>query len=216
MTPNATMRASSGKEKIPSSLFFNGWWVTMAHDMTRLLSEAVEGSTSAADRLVPIVYRDLRERAARYLNRERPGHTLQPTALVNEAYVRLVNQKNADWKGRTHFLAIASQAMRRILTDHARGKGRAKRGGGVRRVTLDGIAGPGDSLEIDLFDLNEALERFAALDPRASRVVELRFFGGLTDDEAARELGVSPRTFLWDWATSRAWLGRALRGKAEV
>ncbi len=188
----------------------------MAHDVTRLLSEAVEGSTSALDRLAPIVYHDLRERAARYLKRERPGHTLQPTALVNEVYVRLVNQKEVDWKGRTHFLAVASRAMRRILTDHARGKGRAKRGGGFRRVTLDGIAGPGESREIDLVDLDQALERFAALDPRASRVVELRFFGGLSDDEAARALGVSPRTVRGDWATARAWLGRALRGRTEV
>ena len=216
MTPNATMRASSGKEKFRPFIFFIAWSKTMAHDVTRLLSEAVEGSTAAVDRLAQIVYHDLRERAAHYLKRERPGHTLQPTALVNEAYVRLVNQKDVDWKGRTHFLAVASRAMRRILTDHARGKGRAKRGCGFRRVTLDGIAGPGDSREVDLVDLDEALERFAALDPRASRVVELRFFGGLSDDEAAQALGVSPRTVRGDWATARAWLGRALRGKAGL
>lgn len=186
--------------------------VAMAQDVTRLLSEAAEGSSAAVEELTPIVYADLHERAARCLQRERPGHTLQPTALVHEAYVRLVGQNDVDWKGRTHFLAVASRAMRRILTDYARARGRLKRGGGLGRVTLEGIATGGAGRDVDLIELDDALERFARLDPRASRVVELRFFGGLTDDEAARTLGVSPRTVRGDWAVARAWLLRALRG----
>jgi len=188
----------------------------MAKDITRLLSEAAEGSSAAVDQLAPIVYDDLRARAARRLRQERPDHTLQPTALVHEVYVRLVDQRDVDWRGRTHFLAVASRVMRRVLTDHARGRGRAKRGAGFRRVTLDGIAAPGESRDVDLVDLDDALKRFAALDPRASRVVELRFFGGLTDDEAARALGVSPRTVRGDWAMARAWLLTALRGGTDA
>ncbi len=185
----------------------------MADDVTRLLSEVTAGNAAAIDELAPIVYDELRRRAASYLRRERPEHTLQPTALVHEAYLRLVDQKKVDWKGRTHFVAVASEALRRILIDHARGKGRVKRGAAFRRVTLEGVAAPDDARDVDIVDLDAVLARLSELDPRASKVVELRFFGGLTEAEAAEALGVSPRTVRGDWAMARAWLQRELRGR---
>ena len=151
--------------------------------------------------------------ARAYLGRERPGHTLQPTALVNEAYIKLVDQTQVDWQGRTHFFAVGARVMRNLLIDHARGRGRAKRGGAWHRVTLAESLTPFTRGELDvdqLLALNEALERLAELDERQGRVVELRFFGGLTVPEVATVLGVSTRTVEGDWTHARAWLRREL------
>jgi RNA polymerase sigma factor (TIGR02999 family) len=164
-----------------------------------------------ADRLLPLVYEELRALAGHYLGGERAGHTLQPTALVHEAFVRLAQQSRVDWQGRTHFLAVGAQAMRRILIDHARGRGRERRGGAARRVPLDHIDPAVPVPASELLALGEALEQLAALDPRQARVVELHCLGGLTMDEVAGEIGVSKRTVEGDWKMARAWLRRALR-----
>jgi len=156
----------------------------------------------------------LRRIAAGYLRRERDGHTLQPTALVNEAYMRLVDQRDVTWQNRAHFLGIAAQVMRRILVDHARARLTAKRGGGVAPITLAGAAhgGAQETDDVDLLALHDALERLAALDPEQARLVELRYFGGLTIEETAEALGVSPATVKREWALARAWLRRELSG----
>jgi RNA polymerase sigma factor (TIGR02999 family) len=167
-------------------------------------------SRDEPDRLLPLVYDELRAMAGHYLGDERAGHTLQPTALVHEAFLRLQQQSRVSWQGRTHFLALGAQAMRRILIDHARGRGRAKRGGG-RRVPLEGLDPAAPVPASDLLALSEALERLAELDPRQARVVELRCLGGLSMDEVAAALGVSKRTAEGDWKMARAWLRLALR-----
>jgi RNA polymerase sigma factor (TIGR02999 family) len=177
------------------------------------LGDKETGREISAEELMPLVYDELRRLARGFMARERRDHTLQPTALVNEAYLRLVDQTRVDWRGRTHFRAVGARVMRRILIDHARQHGSAKRGGGQQRVTL------GESLlrsadpELDLtelLNLNEALGRLRELDDRQAQVVELRFFGGLTTEEVAEELGVSKRTVEGDWTHGRAWLKRAL------
>jgi len=171
---------------------------------------AVENSV---DRLFTAVYAELRKLAASYLARERPGHTLQATALANEAYLRLIEQSRVAWRGRTHFFAVAAQAMRRVLVDHARGRLRHKRGGGLERVTFVDDVNPALGTECTLEEivaLDEALTKLADLDPRQARLVEQRFFGGLTVEEAAAELGVSTRTAEGDWLHAKAWLNRAL------
>lgn len=180
--------------------------------VNRLRSEA-GGERPSAEQLLPHVYNELRQLARRYLSRERPGHTLEPTALVHEAYIKLVDQSKVDWQGRTHFFAVGAKVMRHLLIDHARGKGRAKRGGDRQKVTLaEGLTpfGSGALDAEDLLALNEGLDRLAELDARQARVVELRFFGGLTVPEAALVLGVSNRTIEGDWAHARAWLKREL------
>lgn len=166
-----------------------------------------------AEELLPLVYDELRHLARHYMAGERPGHTLQPTVLVHEAFLRLVDRPMADWRGRTHFLAVGARVMRRLLIDHARGRGRQKRGGGLCRVTLTDWrqpSGDGDLDPPELLDLDAALERLARVDGRAARVVELRFFGGLTVAETAEALGVSKRTVEQDWTHARAWLRREL------
>jgi RNA polymerase sigma factor (TIGR02999 family) len=177
------------------------------------LSGAGNAGAATPDELLPLVYDELRLLARRYLSRERPGHTLQPTALVHEAYLRLVDQTRVNWQGRTHFFAVGARVMRNLLIDHARARGRAKRGGEWHRVTLaDGVA-PFEDGDLDheqLLALNGALDRLAALDERQARVVELRFFGGLTVAEVAHLLGVSRRTVEGDWTHARAWLKREL------
>ena len=177
--------------------------------ITRLLQDASDGRQDAFDRLLPLVYADLRRRAAGYLRRERVNHTLQPTALVHEAYMRLVD-RSARWQDRSHFFAIASQAMRRILIDHARGVQRDKRGGSAIVVSLDDaeVAAAGPSY--DLIALDEALTRLAERDAQQSRIVELRFFGGLSIDETADVLSVSPSTVKREWAMAKAWLYQSL------
>lgn len=185
-------------------------------EVTEIVARLTAGGgadRASAEELLPHVYDELRQMARRYLSRERPGHTLQPTALVHEAYIKLVDQSKVDWQGRTHFFAVGAKVMRHLLIDHARGKGRAKRGGGWRQVTLAGGVTPFGEQEFDAADLlalNECLDRLAELDPRQARVVELRFFGGLTVPEAALVLDVSPRTVEGDWAHARAWLKREL------
>jgi RNA polymerase sigma factor (TIGR02999 family) len=179
-------------------------------DVTRLLDAVSHGRADVLPELLPLVYDELRRLAASYLRRERADHTLQPTALVHEAYLKLVDQRLDRWQNRSHFFGIAAQAMRRILVDHARAHDAAKRGAGVERVTLDEHALLGESSSVDLIALDEALTRLATLDPRQARIVELRFFAGLEVDETARVLDVSPATVKRDWAMARAWLHREL------
>ncbi len=185
----------------------------MTESPTRLLKLASEGDDDAAARLTPVVYDELRRLARYYLGRVGPAasHTLQPTAVVHEAYLKLVDQTASDFKGRTHFYAVAAVAMRHVLIDHSRERGRAKRGGDWRRVTLSGVEFADAGREIDVLALEDALARLAELDPRAARVVELRFFGGLGEREVGEVIGVSERTVRNDWAMARAWLQNRLR-----
>jgi len=175
-------------------------------DVTALLSELVGGNHDAVEKLVPLVYHELKRLARSYMRRERNDHTLQATALVHEAYLKLVEQRSVDWQSRAHFFGIAAQVMRRILIDHARGHLRDKRGGGVRPVPLEeNLAfAPGQSLE--LIRLDQALDRLAKLDQRQSRIVELRYFGGLSVEETAEFLRISPKTVKRDWSVAKAWL----------
>ena len=170
-----------------------------------------EGGGSV-DSLLPLVYQELRRLAASYLRREKPGQTLQPTALVNEAYLRLLKDRPDRWQNRAHFCAIAAHSMRQILIERARARGAVKRGGGGPRVTLDDALVAGEDRSIDLLALDEALERFAAMDPEQARLVELRFFGGLTIDETAEAMNISPATVKRHWTVARAWLARELEG----
>jgi RNA polymerase sigma factor (TIGR02999 family) len=173
--------------------------------VTDLLVAWSEGDKAAYDQLVPLVYDELHRLAHRYMSGERSGHTLQTTALVDEAYLRLVDQK-VHWQNRSHFFAIAAQVMRRILVDYARQRHYAKRGGGAQKVELDEAMLMARERSAELIALDDALKRLAEFDERKSRVVELRFFGGLTVDEIAKVLGISPNTVDRDWSTARAWL----------
>ncbi len=176
-------------------------------EANRALAALGEGDSGAAQRLLPMVYAELRALAGSYFRGQRADHTLQPTALVHEAFVRLIDQSGIQWKSRAHFMAVAATAMRHILTDHARRTNAVKRGGGQHRIELtDGVALAGGT-DIDLAALAEALEKLAALDARKHRIVELRFFGGLSVDEAAEVLSVSKSTIESDWRAARAWLG---------
>ncbi len=168
------------------------------------------GSRTALDALMPAVYGELRRLAARYLSRERSDHTLQPTALVNEAYLRLIDQHSVRWQNRAHFYGIAAQLMRRILVDHARGQAAAKRGGTAATLPLDQADAAAAPPEVDVVALDEALARLSAFDERQGRLVELRFFGGLTIEESAEVLGVSAATVKREWALAKAWLYREL------
>ncbi len=181
-------------------------------EVTRVLNAIADGDRQAADRLMPMVYEEFRRLAQSYLGREDTAHTLQPTALVNEAYLKLIDQTRVNWQGRTHFFAVGAQVMRRILVDHARGKQREKRGGGRQRIALDEQLTISPSRDEDLLALDEALDKLSAIDARQARIVELRFFGGLTVDEVAEVLGVSKRTVEAEWTMIRAWLRRELSG----
>ena len=185
------------------------------HEITQLLAEWSDGNQSALDELYPLVYDELHKLARRYMSRERKGHTLQTTALINEAYVRLVDQKNVHWTNRSHFFAISAQIMRRILIDHARRHAYAKRGGGARQVSLEEAATVAFNPGLDLIRLDEALNSLAERDPRRSRVVELRYFGGLNNEEIAGVLHVSENTVTRDWNMARAWLYQQLTGGAS-
>ena len=186
-------------------------------DLTQILVDSSgERPADVAKRLLPLVYDELRDLADRYLRSERRGHTLQPTALVHEAFLRLIDQDRVDWKGRTHFYAVGAEAMRRILIDHARGRGRGKRGGEWQRVVLDEEDTPQDLQEIDLVALHDVLETLAALDKQQARIVELRFFGGLTVEEVAHVLGVSKRKVEGDWTHAKAWLRTALDSESSA
>ncbi len=179
------------------------------NNVTRLLHAWREGNLAARDELMPLVYDELRRRAAAYLRRERGGHTLQPTALVHEAYLRMVDQR-ASWRNRSQFFGVAAEMMRRILVDRARARRAAKRSGQWARVTLDEAIAVTRSADVDVLDLDAALTRLAALDPRKSRIAELRFFGGLSLQETGEVLEVSVATVERDWQFARAWLYDAL------
>ena len=179
--------------------------------ITQLLIDWGKGDQAALERLMPLVYSELRRLASNYLRRERAEHTLQPTALVNEAYLKLVDQRNAKWQNRAHFFGISAQLMRRILVDHARQRQVAKRGGSEQqRLSITSVEAIIKQPEIDLLALNEALDELARMDPQQSRIVELKFFGGLSIEETAEVIGVSHATVERDWKMARAWLRRQL------
>lgn len=189
----------------------NGRGAEGSAEVTMLLRRWSEGDASALDSLLPAVHAELLRLAASHMRRERVGHTLDASALVNEAYLRLVDQRDVRWASRGHFFAIAAQVMRRVLVDHARGHVAAKRGGGAERVTLRGIASASPAqVEVDVIWLNDALERLATLDARQAKVVELRYFAGMSVEEVAEVLSISPATVKREWATARVWLAHAL------
>jgi RNA polymerase sigma-70 factor (ECF subfamily) len=183
-----------------------------SQDVTELLRAWGQGDETALQRLVPLVYEQLHSAARRYMAGERPGHTLQTTALINEAYLRLVNVRQVKWQNRAHFFAICAQLMRRILVDFARSRGYQKRGGGAQRVDFEHALTVGSEPETNLVALDEALQRLAEVDKRKSQVVELRFFGGLDVKEAAEVMKVSPDTVMRDWKLAKVWLLRELSG----
>jgi RNA polymerase sigma-70 factor (ECF subfamily) len=184
------------------------------HEITQLLAEWRDGNQAALDELYPLVYDELHRLARRYMSKERKDHTLQTTALINEAYVRLVDQRNVQWANRSHFFAISAQIMRRILIDHARRQAYAKRGGGARQVSLEETATMVHGDPSEFLRLDEALKSLAELDPRRSQVVELKYFGGLNNDEIAGVLKISKNTVIRDWNMARAWLYGQLAGGA--
>jgi RNA polymerase sigma factor (TIGR02999 family) len=184
-----------------------------SHEVTHLLISWSDGDKSALERLLPLIYRSLQKIAHVHLNRERSGHTLQTTALVHEAYLKLVDQTSVDWKNRSHFFAIASQAMRRILIDYARKQIAEKRGGNEEKISLDEIDITQISPDQNLLNLDEALKDLENIDPHQSRIIELRYFGGLTVEETAEVLQTSARTVAREWAMARAWLFRKLTGE---
>lgn len=198
---------NAGRARIPGQM--------AAHDATALLARLRHegaGRTEATEGLAELLYPELRQIAARLMRRERGAHTLQPTAIVHEAFLRLVDQQAVEWQDRAHFLGIAARVMRRVLVEHARRRGSAKRGGGRERVTLDERALGGEDAAFGLLALDDVLTRFATFDARSAQVAELRIFGGLTVPEVAHQLGVSARTVDGDWAMARAWLARELTG----
>jgi RNA polymerase sigma factor (TIGR02999 family) len=179
---------------------------TQTHELTQLLVDWSNGDTAALEKLLPLIDQELRRLAHRYMSRERAGHTLQTTALVNEAFVRLVNRTNVNWQNRAHFFGIAASLMRTILVDHARSHACAKRGGGAFNLELDETMIVSKQKASEVLALDDALNELARLDPQQSRVVELRFFGGLTVEETAEVLHVSPATIKREWSTAKAWL----------
>jgi RNA polymerase sigma factor (TIGR02999 family) len=185
---------------------------TARDDVTRLLVDWGKGDRAAHEQLLPLVYSELRRLAGAYMRRERPDHTLQPTALVHEAYLRLVDQQRVDWRNRAQFVGLAAMMMRRILANHARDRAAAKRGGEAERVSLTLAGEVLRRPEVDALALHEALDRLAALDARKSQVVELKFFGGLTTEEIAESLALSPSTVEREWSFARAWLYDAIAG----
>jgi RNA polymerase sigma-70 factor, ECF subfamily len=183
--------------------------------ITQWLLDWGRSDKKGLDQMLPVVYEELHRLAAHYLGREATGHTLQPTALVHEAYLRLVDQRRVDWRNRAQFLGLAASMMRRILVNHARDRAARKRGGNPERVSLSLIESPSGRPDVELIALEDALERLTALDERKSRVVELKFFGGLTIDEIAEVLEISPATVEREWAFARAWLYDAIEGAED-
>jgi RNA polymerase sigma-70 factor, ECF subfamily len=179
-------------------------------EVNQLLLELSSGDKAALDRLMPVVYQELRRLAHHYMRQERAGHTLQTTALVNEAYLRLVDYRKMRWENRAHFLAVAAQAMRRILVEHARSRQASKRGGAAVKVSLAGAAAASAEQAADILALDEALQELAVLDPRKSQLIELRFFGGLSIEGTAEVMGISPTTVQREWRVARSWLYRAI------
>ena len=180
-------------------------------EVTDLLNDWSNGDQEALNRLMPLVYDELHRLASRYLRHERVGHTLQTTALVHEAYLKLVDQKKANWQNRVQFFAAAAKVMRHVLVDYARSRKAAKRGGDYCRLSLDEAAISSEEKDADLLVLNEALDKLAAIDPQQSRVVELRVFGGLTVEDTAEALGISPRTVKREWSMAKAWLHQRIK-----
>ncbi|MEM7356910.1 MAG: sigma-70 family RNA polymerase sigma factor [Acidobacteriota bacterium] len=180
-------------------------------DITTLLLDWSRGDGKALEQLMPLVFDELRRVARGYFADERVGHTLQPTALVNEVFVRLVDRRKVSWANRNHFFGFAAQLMRRVLVDHARGRNAGKRGGGIPMASLDEAMALAATREVDLIALDEALDDLARIDPQGSRVVEMRFFAGLTHEEVADVLGVSPITARRQWTTAKLWLYRHLK-----
>lgn len=185
-------------------------------DVTQLLLAWSNGDRDALEDLIPVVYGELRRIAARYFRHERPGHTLQPTVLVHEAYLKLVDQDHARWQNRAQFFGVAAQLMRRILVDHARMHVAAKRGGGMAPITLVDVAGALPPRGVDVIALDEALTRLTSIYPKQGRLVELRYFGGLTIEETGEAMGTSPATVKRQWTVARAWLLRDLKGEAKL
>lgn len=186
--------------------------VASEHEITQWLAAYQRGDAIAFEKIMPRVYEELHRLAMRVFSRERSGHTLQPTALVNEVYLRLVNQREATWQNRAQFFAIAAQMMRRILVSHARARQAAKRGGAEQRITLTEDVAAGPQRDVNLLALDEALKKLEAIDLEKSRMVELRFFSGLSVTETAEVMGVSPRTIDRQWQTAKAWLYREIAG----
>jgi RNA polymerase sigma factor (TIGR02999 family) len=184
----------------------------LQHEVTRILREWSDGEADAPARLMPLVYEELRRQARNYLEKERNSHTLQPTALVHEAYLRLVDQTRVSWQNRSHFFGMAANMMRRILVDYARAHASEKRGGAAQRLSIDDIHISVEERAASLVALDEAVEKLAKFDERKAKIVEMRFFGGLTDEEISEILGVSSRTVWRDWRTARLWLYRELSG----
>ncbi|MDX6611406.1 MAG: hypothetical protein QOD75_592 [Blastocatellia bacterium] len=186
------------------------------HDVTKILHDWSAGDADAPERLMPVVYDELRRLARSFLSRERGGHTLQPTALVNEAYLKLVDQTRVNWQNRAHFYGIASSMMRRVLIDHARAHATEKRGGTAIHLSIDDLDVPTEQRAASLIALDEALQKLAQLDERKCKVVEMRFFGGLADEEIAKVLGVTTRTVLRDWKAARLLLYRELSQESAI
>jgi RNA polymerase sigma factor (TIGR02999 family) len=182
----------------------------MRHEVTQILHDWSSGDGHAPERLMPLVYDEMRRLARSFLSRERGGHTLQPTALVNEAYLRLVDQTRVSWQNRAHFYGIAASMMRRVLIDHARTHATEKRGGGVVHLSIDDVQVAVEKRAASFLAMDEALERLGQFNERGRRIIEMRFFAGLSDEEIAEVLGVSTRTVLRDWKTARLWLFREL------
>jgi|SRR5271165_4658 len=180
-----------------------------------LLESVRKGDADAAFTLMPLLYNELHRLAMHYMRNERPGHTLQATALVNEAYLKLIDQREANWESRAHFIAVAAQVMRNVLIDHARGRQRVKRGGLQQKVQLEDVVLISEEQTDDLIALDTAMKRLEEIDARQSRIVELRYFGGLTVEQTAEVLGISPKTVKRDWSVARAWLHRELRTARE-
>lgn len=200
------------------------WWVRsslgccmseVSHDASRLLTAVRNGDKAKLPQLVELVYADLRKLAARYMEGERSGHTLQPTALVHEAFLKLIDQSQVDWRGKSHFFAVGAQAMRRILVNHAKSRGRIKRGGKLHRLPLDEALTVSMEDDDDVLAVDEALEKLAQVDERQARIVELRFFGGLSVEETAEVLRLSKRTVEREWTACRAWLRRELASQDQ-
>jgi RNA polymerase sigma factor (TIGR02999 family) len=187
--------------------------MTSPEVVTQLLIDWNKGDKGALDQLMPLVYAELHRLAVSYLSRERSDHTLQPTALVNEAYLRLINQNSVAWENRAQFFGIAAQMMRRVLVNHARDRHADKRGGHALRVSLDDAISFFEERDVNLVALDDALNGLAELDPQQSRIVELRFFGGLTIEEIAGQLNISPATVKRDWSTAKLWLLREISKK---
>lgn len=183
------------------------------HSITQLLLAWREGDRAALDRLIPVVEKELRRLASYYMRRQRPGHTLQTSALVNEAYLRLIDYKNMNWQNRAHFFAMAAQAMRRVLVDHARSNNYVKRGGGAQRVQLDEAAVIAQEKARELIELDDALMDFEKIDRRKSHIVEMRYFGGMSVKETAEVLGISEITVIREWNAAKRWLLRELSNR---